>query len=82
VIGFAVFKKKPTSIEVRSFLGRSFQKAGKTPIEVYENIVPANNKPRYELRSRWPHGSPCASPQTMIKGRRGTKLVLAISVNK
>jgi transcriptional regulator with XRE-family HTH domain len=31
LIGFAVFKKKPTSLEVRSFLGRAFQKAGRTP---------------------------------------------------
>ena len=31
VIGFAVFKKKPSSFEVRSFLGRAFKKAGRAP---------------------------------------------------
>jgi transposase InsO family protein len=31
MIGFAVFKKKPTSLEVRSFLGRAFHKAGIRP---------------------------------------------------
>ena len=51
---------------------------GKTPQEVYEDLAPANSKARYEPRSRWPRGSPCAAPQTMIKGRRGSKLVLVI----
>jgi len=31
VVGFAIFKKKPTSLEVRSFLGRAISKAGKAP---------------------------------------------------
>jgi transposase InsO family protein len=168
VIGFAVFKKKPTSLEIRSFLGRAFQNAGrsprhiildkdsifycdafkkwckrkdirprygavgkygsvsvierfiksmknegtrkilvplrfdamrlelsyyvnwfnefrphsylegKTPKEVYEELAPANSKPRYEPRLRWPHGSPCASPQAKIKGNPGTEFVLVI----
>lgn len=30
-IGFAIFKKKPTSLEIRSFLGRAISKAGKAP---------------------------------------------------
>jgi hypothetical protein len=170
VVGFAVFKKKPTSLEVRSFLGRTFQKAGKvprhimtdrdkifdcnafrrwckrkdirpqfgavgkhgslalierfirsmkkectrkilvplnldamrrelcyyvvwynefrphsgqkgkTPQEVYESLVPANAKPRFEPRSRWPRGSPCASPQRKVLGRKGAKLVLVIGL--
>jgi transposase InsO family protein len=168
LIGFAIFKKKPTSLEVRSFLGRAFRKSGmkpkhiitdrdsifdcpafkkwckrrkinprfgavgkygslavveryirsmknegtrrilvpyrmdamrrelsyyvcwynqfrphtylkgKTPKEVYDSLTPANSKPRYEPRSRWPRGSPCAAPLTKIKGRRGAKLVLVI----
>jgi hypothetical protein len=168
VIGFAVYKKKPTSIEVRSFLVRAFQKSGKTPRhmimdkdsifffddfkkwckrrqirprygavgkygsvsvierfiksmknegtkkilvplrleamrrelsyyvswyiqfrphsflkgktpqEVYKDLVPADAKSRFEPRSRWPRGSPCASPQTMIKGKQGSKPLLVI----
>ena len=169
VIGFAVFKKKPTTKEVRSFLGRAFRKAkikpkhiimdkdkpfdcdafkewcrrrdihprygaigkygslavverfirsmkqesvrrilvpfrrdairrelvfyaawfnefrphtylsGKTPKEVYKGLVPANTKARYEPRSRWPRGSPCAEPQTIIKGKKGANPVIAYS---
>jgi putative transposase len=168
VISFAVFRKKPTSLEVHSFLGRAFHKVGKaprhiitdrdkifdskafkrwckrkhirqrfgavgkygsvsvierfiksvknegtrkihvplrwdamrrelsyyvcwynqfrphtylngkTPTEVYEGLIPANSKPRFEPRSRWPRGSPCAAPQAKIKGRKGSKLVLVI----
>jgi transposase InsO family protein len=168
VIGFAVYRKKPTSLYVRSFLGRTFQKTGKTPKhiimdkdsiffcdafrkwckrknvkprygavgrygsvsvierfiksmknegtrniivplsfdtmrrelsyyvywfnqyrphtylkgktpkEAYDGIAPANSKPRYEPRSRWPRGSPCAAPQAKFKGKRGSKLVLVI----
>jgi hypothetical protein len=51
---------------------------GRTPTEVYEALVPANTKPRFEPRSRWPRGSPCATPQTKIKGRRGSKLLLVV----
>jgi transposase InsO family protein len=51
---------------------------GRTPDEVYEGKRPANRNPRYEPRSRWPRGSPCAAPQTKIKGKTGTKLVLEI----
>jgi transposase InsO family protein len=31
IVGFAVFKKKPTSLEIRSFLGRTIGKVGKPP---------------------------------------------------
>jgi len=169
VIGFAVFKKKPTSIEVRSFLGRIFRKAGtkpkhiitdkdsifycpafkkwcrrrninprfgavgkhgsiavieryirsmknegtrkilvplrkdamrrelayyvswynefrphnflegKTPQEIYKDLVPANTHPRLEPRPRWPRGSPCASPQAKVSGKTGVKFVLTVA---
>ncbi len=36
--------------------------AGKTPNEVYYAEYSANRKPRYEPRSKWPRGSPCAAP--------------------
>ena len=51
---------------------------GETPYEVYGDITPANSKPRYEPRSRWPRGSPCASPLTKIMGKKGSRLVLVI----
>jgi transposase InsO family protein len=168
VVGFAVFKKKPTSLEIRSFLDRVFRKAckmprhiiidrdkifdcrafkkwckwkgirprygavgkygsvsvierfirsmksegtrriliplrtdamrleiacyidwynqhrphsglqGRTPCEVYKGKHPANQQPRFEPRSRWPRGSPCAAPLAKIDGRAGSKLVLVV----
>jgi len=47
---------------------------GKTPNEVYDNAYPANRKPRWEPRPRWPRGSPCAKPQTLVKGKPGVRL--------
>jgi len=35
----------------------------RTPDEVYRGLAPACEKPRLELRSRWPAESKCASPQ-------------------
>ena len=52
---------------------------GRTPREVHSGIQPANTRPRFEPRGNWPTTSPCASPQTAIRGRRGPKLSLAVS---
>ena len=38
----------------------------RTPNEVYSSLPPACEKPRLELRSRWPRGSRCASPQAPV----------------
>jgi putative transposase len=51
---------------------------GKTPAEVFNGKRPANKKPRYEPRPRWPRGSPCAAPQAKVKGKIGAHLVLVI----
>jgi hypothetical protein len=40
---------------------------------------PDNRAPRFELRARWPRGSPCARPQTLIKGAPGVRLELAVT---
>ena len=52
---------------------------GRTPDEVYFNRPPANRAPRWEPRSRWPRGSPCAKPQVLVKGRPGAHVELAIT---
>jgi hypothetical protein len=52
---------------------------GRTPDEVYHDERPANRVPRWEPRSRWPRGSPCAQPQTLIKGQPGLRLELAVT---
>ena len=41
---------------------------GKTPDEVYHGTHPANRKPRFEPRARWPRGSPCSKPWALVRG--------------
>ncbi len=49
---------------------------GKTPHEVYHNVLPACERPRYEPRARWPHSAPCTSPHAPIVGRCGARIRL------
>ena len=49
-----------------------------TPDEAYYRRRPASRAPRFEPRSRWSPRSSCASPQTLIRGQPGARLVLAI----
>jgi transposase InsO family protein len=51
---------------------------GKTPNEVYSGTFPANRRPRFETRSRWPRGSPCAAPWALVRGSPGAKLTLEV----
>jgi transposase InsO family protein/transposase-like protein len=51
---------------------------GKTPNEIYFSRPPANEQPRFELRTRWPRGSPCAKPQVSIEGEPGDPVILDI----
>ncbi len=46
--------------------------------EVYFRRKPANEKPRYEPRAKYPRDAWCASPQTKVKGRRGVRLKLEV----
>ncbi len=39
----------------------------RTPDEVYRGLVPACERPRLELRTRWPRRSNCASPQAPVE---------------
>jgi len=41
VVGFAVFKKKPSSMDIRTFLGKAISKAGKAP----RHIIVDRDKP-------------------------------------
>ena len=52
---------------------------GRTPMEVYLGLSPANEAPRFEPRTRWPRKSRCASPVVVIKGRRGVRLKVVLS---
>ena len=51
---------------------------GKTPNEVYYGHFPANRRPRFEPRSRWPRSSPCAKPWALVRGSPGAKLTLEV----
>lgn len=43
---------------------------GRTPLEVYEARQPANQRPRFEPRERWPPRSGCAAPVVAKKRHR------------
>ena len=51
---------------------------GQTPNEVYNAAFPSYRRPRFEPRSRWPRGSPCARPWALVRGLTGAKLELAV----
>jgi len=52
---------------------------GATPNERYWGEPPANRAPRWEPREKWPRASPCAAPQTLIKGKPGVRLELGVT---
>ena len=51
---------------------------GRTPNEVYAGAFPANRRPRFEPRSGWPRGSPCAKPWALVRGSPGAKVSLDV----
>ena len=51
---------------------------GRTPNEVYFGRRAANRRPRIEPRRRWPRGSPCAGPQTLVAGQPGDRFNLHV----
>jgi len=51
---------------------------GCTPLEAYEGVPPANAKPRFEPRSRWPRGGRCAKPAAPVKGSCGVRIALVL----
>ena len=51
---------------------------GKTPDEVYHDLLPACKRPRYEPRERWPRSAPCASPQAPVAGHCGAPIRLDV----
>ena len=53
--------------------------AGKTPDEAYRRIAPANKRPRWEPRERWPHDATCAGPKAKMHGKPGVRLRLIVT---
>jgi hypothetical protein len=52
---------------------------GKTPDQTYNARYPANRKPRFEPRARWPRGSPCAKPWALVRGKPGARPMLEVT---
>lgn len=53
--------------------------SGRTPTEVYRDLPPANLRPRFEPRARWPKKARCAAPNVPVKGGTDTNLRLIVS---
>lgn len=51
---------------------------GRTPNEVYYGRYPGNRRPRFEPRSHWPRGSPCARPWALTRGSPGARLTIEV----
>jgi len=51
---------------------------GKTPHEMFHEILPACQRPRAEPRSRWPRSGPCASPHAPVAGHGGEPIRLDV----
>lgn len=49
-----------------------------TPDERYHRSRPRARSPRFEPRADWPRRSPCASPQTLIRGQPGARVELDV----
>jgi transposase InsO family protein len=53
---------------------------GAPPDEVYFGRKRACHLPRFEPRLHWPRGSPCARPQTLVKGQPGVQVSLSVKL--
>jgi transposase InsO family protein len=53
---------------------------GQTPDEAYHARFPANRKPRFEPRPKWPRGSPCARPWALVKDKPGIPIKLDVEL--
>jgi putative transposase len=52
---------------------------GRTPDEAYRRIAPANKRPRWEPRQRWPNDANCAGPRAKLRGDPGVCLELTVT---
>jgi putative transposase len=52
--------------------------AGRTPDEVYFEKGPAQKRPRFEPRARWPRSAPCAGPPARMRAGPGKPLELVV----
>jgi hypothetical protein len=55
---------------------------GKTPHEVYHDLLPSCERPRYEPRARWLRSAPCAFPQVPVAGHYSTRIRLDVRYHR
>jgi len=55
---------------------------GKTPQEVYHDLLPACERPRYKPRARWPRSATCALPQVAVTGHCGAFIHLELRYHR
>jgi hypothetical protein len=51
----------------------------RTPAEVYFDRAPANERPRWEARAKWPRKSGCARPFVPVRGECGVRLRVEVA---
>jgi len=52
---------------------------GRTPTEAYRRIAPANRRPRWEPRKRWPRDAGFAGPKAKTRDDPGMRLELVVT---
>jgi hypothetical protein len=77
----AFLKEVPAIVEWYNNVRPHAWLGGKTPNEAYHDTFPANRRPRFEPRTRWPRGSPCAKPWALVRGSPGAKLTLEVGLH-
>ena len=55
---------------------------GETPNEVYHELLPACEHPRYEPRAKWPRSAPCASPPAPVASHCGARIRLVVRYHR
>jgi len=75
--GFAPAWEGHDNLEYR--LPRPVPALSATPREVYDGHRPANRRPRFEPRARYPGDGACAAPRVAARARPGAELRLVVS---
>ena len=78
----AFLRELPSTVEWYNQFRPHSWLGGKTPNEVYFGAFPANRRPRFETRAKWPRGSPCALPWALARGSPGAKLTLEVRFHR
>jgi hypothetical protein len=73
IMAFAVFRKPPTSVEIRTFLGRVIHVNSLPPLVRGGRGGSRSRRCCSQIRPKWPRGSPCARPHALVAGKPGAQ---------